>query len=211
MGCAESGRAEPQEAPGLRPPSTVFTFSPFPGMRLPLRDLLSRLNNLCGDVCRPTVCCWIRGGLAEHPCPPSFPPSPSQGPPWGSPLLVTAGLWGTPTGLLCPKGAGARVRGEPCPASPWGSCSHWGPATCPRGRRRHSAASGSHSPVQLTAPPPHTPRPNQASLSPVSVSLAWGRTFRKSRNPNKVTHHPTSAPNGRREIFRCVFLPACGP
>lgn len=193
MGCAESGRAEPQEAPGLRPPSTVFTFSPFPGMRLPLRDLLSR-NNLCGDVCRPTVCCWIRGGLPEHPCPPSFPPSPSQGPPWGSPLLVTAGLWGTPTGLLCPKGAGARVGGEPCPASPWGSCSHWGPATCPRGRRRHSAASGSHSPVQLTAPP-HTHAPPQPGLSVSCLCLTClGENLQKIQKPKQSHPSPYLCP-----------------
>ena len=83
---------------------------PVPGTRLPRRDLLRRLNNLCGGICRPAVCCWVSWGLAEHPRPPSFPPSPSQGPP----LLVTAGRWGIPTGLLCPKGAGAWVGGEPC-------------------------------------------------------------------------------------------------
>lgn len=178
-------------------------------MLLPQRDLLSRLNNLCGDVCRPTVCCWIRWGLAEHACPPSFPPAPSQGPPWGSPLLVTAGLRGTPTGLLCPKGAGARVGGEPCPASPWGSCSHPGPATCPRGHWRQCMQ-----PPALTLPSPahstpHThPAPTRPPCLPPLSHLPGGEP---SENPQTQTKSPITLPLPQTAIVKSFGVCSCQP
>lgn len=174
-------------------------------MWLPRRDLLSRLN-LCGDVCRPTVCCWIRWGLAEHPCPPSFPPSPSQGPPWGSPLLVTAGL----TGLLCPKGAAARVGGETCPASPWGSCSHRDPATCPRGRWRHSAVSRSHTHQPSSQqPPPNThPAPTRPPCLPSLSNLPGAEP---SENPQTQTKSPITLPLPQTAIVKSFGVFSCQP
>ena len=208
---------------------------PVPGTRLPRRDLLRRLNNLCGGICRPAVCCWVSWGLAEHPRPPSFPPSPSQGPP----LLVTAGRWGIPTGLLCPKGAGARVGGEPChllPGVPAASrallpahggagnsavsCSHTlQPSshahtlahahtrthtracklTCMHTREHmhaHThACTNAHTHTcarARTHTHTHTPRPDQASLPPISVlSVSYLPRGEPSENPQTKTKSPS--------------------